>query len=262
MPRESSSGSAFVTGFSSRLRTMPERARQEGGRSLCFSLWPKEFRWRSSGSLRDGCCGLRGQCRRLPHFGHCSNGHISTPGFAWLLLGNADDRLAVLAAFGAHALGSTGLSFVLALMGAAAIVKRQFAWLAVLLIPVLLPALPAVGPTHQTALVVQPNIPEEEQWTEGSVQRLDQRLSELSTPQSPVDFVVWPEVPAPIYDTDLGLPKIAIQAHAAFLAGVVSRAKDDAPLNSALLLSSEGKVISRYDKVNSGSLRGVCSVAA
>jgi apolipoprotein N-acyltransferase len=169
-------------------------------------------------------------------------------GFTWLLLGNATISWPYLPRL-APITGVYGLSFVLALV-AAAIVKRQFGWFAVLLIPALLPALPAAGPTHQTALVVQPNIPEEEQWTEGSVQRLDQRLSELSTPQSPVDFVVWPEVPAPIYDTDLGLPKIAVQAHAAFLAGVVSRAKDDAPLNSALLLSSEGKVISRYDKVN------------
>ena len=169
-------------------------------------------------------------------------------GFTWLLLGNATIGWPYLPRL-APITGVYGLSFVLALVSAA-VVKRRFAWLAVLIVPAFLPALPGVQATHQTALVVQPNIPEEEQWTETSVQRLDQRLGQLSTPQSPVDFVVWPEVPAPIYDTDQGLPKIAVKAHAAFLAGVVSRAKDDATLNSALLLSPEGRFVSRYDKVN------------
>jgi apolipoprotein N-acyltransferase len=169
-------------------------------------------------------------------------------GFAWLLLGNATVGWPYLPRL-APITGVYGLSFALAMV-AAAIVKRQFAWLAILLIPAFLPALPALEPTRKTALVVQPNIPEDEQWTEASVQRLDQRLSELSTPKSPVDFVLWPEVPAPIYDTDLGLPKIAVNAHAAFLAGVVSRASDQAPLNSALLLSADGRAISKYDKVN------------
>ncbi len=35
-----------------------------------------------------------------------------------------------------------------------------------------------------------------------------------------------------------------------FLAGVVSKTPDDAPLNSALLLSPTGQFISKYDKVN------------
>jgi apolipoprotein N-acyltransferase len=169
-------------------------------------------------------------------------------GFAWLLLGNATIGWPYLPRLGPIT-GVYGLSFVLAIVSAA-IVKRQPAWLAVLLVPALLPALPSAQPTRQTALVVQPNIPEEEQWTEASIQRMQQRLAELSTPQAPVDFVVWPEVPAPIYDTDQGLPGIAVKAHARFLAGVVSRAKDDAPLNSALLISPEGRRISRYDKVN------------
>jgi apolipoprotein N-acyltransferase len=169
-------------------------------------------------------------------------------GFTWLLLGNATidwPYLPRLAPF----TGVYGMSFMLALI-ASAIVKRQFAWLAVLLVPALLPALPTAAPTHQTALVVQPNIPEEEQWTEASLARMERRLIELSIPKSVVDFVVWPEDPAPIYDTDPGLPKIAAAAHAAFLAGAVSRAPDNAPMNSALLFSPEGRFISRYDKVN------------
>jgi apolipoprotein N-acyltransferase len=46
------------------------------------------------------------------------------------------------------------------------------------------------------------------------------------------------------------LPPIAVRARAAFLAGVVSHTPNGGPLNSALLISPEGRVISRYDKVN------------
>ena len=169
-------------------------------------------------------------------------------GFTWLLLGDATIDWPYLPRL-APVTGVYGISFVLAIISAA-LVKRQFAWLAILVIPAVLPALPNSQPTRQTALVIQPNIPEEEQWTENSVQRLNQRLAQLSAPTSPVDFIVWPEVPAPIYNTDGWLPAIATHAHATFLAGVVSRAVDDAPLNSALLLSPQGSVISKYDKVN------------
>jgi apolipoprotein N-acyltransferase len=169
-------------------------------------------------------------------------------GFAWLVLGNATIDWPYLPRIASYT-GVYGISFALALVSAA-IVKRHYAWLAVLLIPAFLPGLPGREPTHQTALIVQPNIPEEEQWTAESVARLNQRLLELSTPKSPVDFVVWPEVPAPIYETDPGLRRVAVHAQAKFLAGVVSHALDNAPLNSALLLSSQGAFISKYDKVN------------
>jgi apolipoprotein N-acyltransferase len=169
-------------------------------------------------------------------------------GFTWLLLGNATIDWPYLPRL-APITGVYGISFVLALISAA-LVKRQFAWLAILILPAILPPLPSAQPGRQTALVVQPNIPEEEQWTDQSVLRMNQRLAQLSTPAAPVDFVVWPEVPAPIYNTDPSLPAIALHAHATFLAGVVSHAVDDAPLNSALLISPQGRFISRYDKVN------------
>jgi apolipoprotein N-acyltransferase len=169
-------------------------------------------------------------------------------GFTWLLLGNATIDWPYLPRI-APWTGVYGLSFVLALI-AAAIVKRQWAWLAVLAIPAVLPPLPHVQPATQSALVVQPNIPEEEEWTAPRVAQLDARLAQLSLPDRPVDFVVWPEAPAPIYDTDADLPAIAAAAHADFLTGAVSHAAGGAPLNSALLLSPEGTFISKYDKVN------------
>jgi apolipoprotein N-acyltransferase len=169
-------------------------------------------------------------------------------GFTWLLLGNATIDWPILPRL-APWTGVYGLSFLLAL-AAAAIVKRQWAWLALAIVPALLPALPAPHQGAQTVLAVQPNLPEEEAWTPESVRKMDQHLAEISTPQHPVAFVVWPEVPAPIYDTDRILPEIARATHTAFLAGVVSRTPDGDPLNSAVLFSSEGAFVSKYDKVN------------
>ncbi len=169
-------------------------------------------------------------------------------GFTWLLLGNATIDWPILPRL-APWTGVYGISFMLALV-AATLVKRQWGWLGILAIPLVLPTLPASIPGRASALVVQPNISEEEQWTPDSLMRTDRRLQELSAPKKPVDFIVWPEVPAPIYDTDTGLPEIARSAHAHFLAGVVSRAQDGAPLNSAVLFSKDGKFVSKYDKVN------------
>jgi apolipoprotein N-acyltransferase len=169
-------------------------------------------------------------------------------GFTWLLLGNAAIDWPILPRL-APWTGVYGLSFLLALISAA-IVKRQWAWLAVALVPVAIPSLPPAQEGTRTAYVVQPNLPEEEVWNAASVEKMDQHLAALSIPSHPVDFVVWPEVPAPIYDTDRMLPQIALNAHSGFLAGVVSRASDEAPLNSAILISSSGALVSKYDKVN------------
>jgi apolipoprotein N-acyltransferase len=181
-------------------------------------------------------------------------------GFTWLILGNATIDWPYITRLAPYT-GVYGISFALALVSAVVVkcnlTERQakppvphLAWLALLLIPAFLPSLPPSQTGRQIALVLQPNLPEEEQWTERSTELLDRHLAELSTPRNPVDFVIWPEAPAPIYDTDAFLPSIAQNAHAAFLSGVVSRTPDGAPLNSALLLSATGSFISRYDKVN------------
>jgi apolipoprotein N-acyltransferase len=69
-----------------------------------------------------------------------------------------------------------------------------------------------------------------------------------------VDLIVWPEMPAPFEDTDITfvgrVASVAKMTHAAVLTGVIARARDGAPLNSALLMGSNGVAISRYDKVN------------
>jgi apolipoprotein N-acyltransferase len=173
-------------------------------------------------------------------------------GFAWLVLGNAAIDWPVLAKI-APWTGVWGISFVLALTAALVAKGRgsrcALVLLAVFLAALLGPALPNPAPTD-SALAVQPNIPDDFPWTTDTVAALDRRLAELSTPPAPVGIVVWPEVPAPLYDYDPNLPAIAKTLKTKLLAGVVSHTDKGAPLNSALLISKDGRFVSRYDKVN------------
>jgi apolipoprotein N-acyltransferase len=108
---------------------------------------------------------------------------------------------------------------------------------------------------------VQPNLSESEEWTAPSVDRMQQRLVELSLRgvladiAHPPSIVVWPEMPAPLYwDEDPNFRKYAAElteaTHAYLLTGLVAHTPRRAPLNSALLVSPAGHALSRYDKVN------------
>jgi apolipoprotein N-acyltransferase len=187
-------------------------------------------------------------------------------GFAWVALGNAGIDMGIpmrLAPF----TGVYGLSFVFALMSATLALalmhrpRRELLWLAPLPLIALLPALPPPGRGVDAALLVQPNISETEDWTTQSVDRMQRRQVALSIQGALTDtnpqpsIVVWPEVPAPLYyDAD---PKfqayvnnLAREIRAYVLLGVVAHSATGAPLNSAVLVSPEGTLVSRYDKVN------------
>jgi apolipoprotein N-acyltransferase len=188
-------------------------------------------------------------------------------GFAWLALGNAGIDMGIpmrLAPF----TGVYGLSFLFVAMAAALALaalrrpRRELLWLAMVPLAILLPRLPDARPGEETALLVQPNISESEEWTESSVDRTEQRLVELSLRGVLADIanapsiVVWPEMPAPLYsyDEDARLRKYTTDltrtTHAYLLTGVVAHSPDRAPLNSVELLSPSGRPLSRYDKVN------------
>ncbi len=185
-------------------------------------------------------------------------------GFEWLNLGNAGSDMSLPLRL-APITGVWGLSFVFALMsaGIASLILRrsrlQILWL--LLLPALtfLPPVPNAERGNVSAVLVQPNIDDSTVWTPDLVRRTEQQLTLLSL--SPVlgrgrsvDLIVWPEMPAPFYDTDpefkAVVASIAKTAHADVLTGAVGRAADGAPLNSALLMGSNGAVVSRYDKVH------------
>ncbi len=186
-------------------------------------------------------------------------------GFAWLTLGNAGIDMAVplrLAPF----TGVYGLSFVFALTATAlALVvlrrpRRELLWLAPILLLPLLPAMPTAERGRDAALLLQPNISETEEWTTEKLTRLKQRLVMLSlrgalAEQQPPSIIVWPEAPAPYYyneDPEFRgyITNLARTARASVLAGVVAHTPGGSPLNSAALISPEGTLVSRYDKVN------------
>ena len=185
-------------------------------------------------------------------------------GFEWLNLGNAGSDMTVplrLVSF----TGVWGLSFVFALMSTAIaclilrMPRSRIAWLLLLPGLYLLPDIPAEQRGNAAAILVQPNISDDAEWTPALMESTEQQLATLSL--SPVlgrnggaDIIVWPEMPAPFYTEDAEFMRVtssvAQASQAALLTGVVGRASDGEPLNSALLTGADGKVVSRYDKVH------------
>jgi apolipoprotein N-acyltransferase len=188
----------------------------------------------------------------------------SYTGFEWLNLGNAGSDMSIPLRL-APLTGVWGLSFVFALMSAviASIILRrprlQNLWLLLLPALLLLPEAPKAERGNVSAILLQPNIDDDTEWTPGLVNRTEQQLMLLSTTPALTgdrdpDLIVWPEMPAPFEDTDAifvgRVAAVAQKTHAAVLTGVIAQAPDGAPLNSALLMGANGVAISRYDKVN------------
>ena len=187
-------------------------------------------------------------------------------GFAWLALGNAGIDMQVPMRL-APITGVYGLSFVFAATAATLALtllrrpRMEMAWLLALPLLFLLPRMPAAGPGHETALLAQPALSETEQWTAESVDAMQREqvtltlnaaLRELDRPPA---IVAWPEVPAPLYyDEDprfqSRVDDLALTLHAYLLVGVVAHTPAGEPLNSAVLISPEGGMVDRYDKVN------------
>ncbi len=187
-------------------------------------------------------------------------------GFAWLALGNAGIDMSVPLRLAPYT-GVYGLSFVFAMMSAALAVRLagrprvEMAWMAVLLFLPLLPPMPDAQRGHESALLVQPNLSETDDWTGANMERAQRAMAEDTARgvaierAHPTSIVVWPEVPAPFsYDEDPGFrlraDDLARSTHAALLMGTVADTPAGAPLNSATLVSPEGYRVSRYDKVN------------
>lgn len=169
-------------------------------------------------------------------------------GFAWLTLGNAAIDWPALAKLAPYT-GVWGISFAIALVSAI-LVTRQWQWAALFATLLFLPALPTASPAPYTARAIQPNLPADAQYSPEMITALQRHLTELSKTSTPPTLIVWPEVPAPIYDQDRFLADIPRTNKTQFLAGVVSHTDHGDLLNSALLLSKEGRNISRYSKVN------------
>jgi len=185
-------------------------------------------------------------------------------GFEWLNLGNAASDMPLLLHL-APITGVWGVSFSLVLIGAviATLVMRvqrhPAVWLLMLPCLLLLPGLPAARKGTVGAVVVQPNIDDEAVWSQDLIESTERQMRIISLSVAGRDrataVIVWPEVPAPFYESDPGftglISSTAKQSQAAVLTGVVAHASPRGPpLNSALLIDKDGNRVSRYDKVN------------
>ena len=186
-----------------------------------------------------------------------------TFGFAWLTLGNAGIDMPLplrVAPF----VGVYGISFLFALMSAVVAVvilrrgRKNLYWLAIIPVLLLLPDLPRRETPTETAVVVQPNLPAEEQWTyESFGAERDHLIMESlgSSLQGTDQIIIWPESPGPFYfyrdpRFHQDAMRLAQQAHVYFLFGTVADTRDGSPLNSAVLLRPDGTLVDRYDKIN------------
>lgn len=181
-----------------------------------------------------------------------------TFGFAWLDLGNAGIDMSVplrLAPF----IGVYGISFVFAMLAAAVACvalrypRGRLVPLAALAGLWLLPAIPQGMRTSKEALVVQPNIDPDIEWTSALRERTERQLTALSN-ALPAPLVIWPELPAPLYFYDDPVfRQTAMEVarrHGHFLFGTVAFTGAKQPLNSAVLLGPEGTEMGRYDKID------------
>ncbi len=177
-------------------------------------------------------------------------------GFAWLDLGNAGIDMPALMRL-APILGVYGLSFAFAMIGCAVALvilrrpRRELAWLLILPLIYLLPG-PANVPATHTALVVQPDVDSEVEWTRELLAQTENQLSLLSRTHN-ADMIVWPEMPVPMYLTDSSFLRYAEQiaqaSHTYFLFGAIGRAKNTAPLNAAMMIDPQGREMDEYDKI-------------
>jgi apolipoprotein N-acyltransferase len=197
-------------------------------------------------------------------------------GFPWGLLGTTQVDNIPLARL-ASLTGVYGLSFEIMLVNAALAAaflvqreKRKRLLLATVLAAMILQAgslipMPAI-PADHGALLVQANVPilEGSNWTKEYFNDTLRDLAEisLSPPAGPhPDLIVWPESPAPFYNSDPlfrdPVSNVARQSNAWLLTGSLgirnaTATPDQATeiYNSASLVSPSGEWVSRYDKVH------------
>lgn len=186
-------------------------------------------------------------------------------GFAWLTLGNAGIDMSLPARL-APWVGVYGLSFLFALMAAALAgvalrrPRKELAWLIALPLLWLLPELPLDAEATESAVMLQPNIREGEQWTTAKVEEMQNNLVLRSLEQAMQraerrpQLIVWPELPGPLYYYDdprfqRAANDLARTTGTHFLFGTVAYTVKNLPLNSAVMLAPDGRAIDRYDKM-------------
>jgi len=195
----------------------------------------------------------------------------------WELLGYAQTGNLVLTRIATFT-GVYGLSFEIVLVNcvfAAALLlpreRRKWLLMSAIGAAVLLQAgqlySPPAQPTDHTALLVQPNIPVQENWTTDYFQGTLRDLTWISLHPPGAkdgqryDLLVWPETPAPFFLNDSNFRDVAStvarQSQTWFLVGSVGvRSAAESPqhasdvFNSAALFNPAGELTARYDKIH------------
>lgn len=178
--------------------------------------------------------------------------------FGWLMLGDAAIDMPVPLRVAPFA-GVYGLSFLFALTAgcfAAILLKRprQHAlWAILTLLPALLPSLPSALRPEAHAAIVQPNLSIGGDWDQKAYLDTKEQLIALSQKamaDGPVNVVIWPETPGPIfYETDPDLQgriaSLLAGTGTPLVMGTIWRDRTGEPRNSAMLIPG----LVRYDKM-------------
>ena len=197
--------------------------------------------------------------------------------FPWELLGYAQTSNFMLTRLTTMT-GVYGLSWEIMLVNsvfAAAFLvpkdRRRVLFVAAIVAAIMLQAgqlvLPPAAPAEHTALLVQPNIPIQENWTTDYFEGTLRDLSWISLHPpgaqegQKFDLLVWPESPAPFFLNDPNfrhdVEMLAQQSHTWMLVGGIgvntasqSPQQQSEEFNSAALLSPSGELVGRYDKIH------------
>ncbi len=199
-------------------------------------------------------------------------------GFPWDLLGTAQVDNISLSRISPFT-GVYGISFEIMLVNVAVAAaflvprkKRNILLLASVAAAAVLQAgrlvdAPAI-PADRAALLVQENVPVDENWTRDTFERTLHELTDLTVKAEAasgvppkLDLIVWPESPAPFFTNDplfrVPVGEMAQAMHSWIVTGAIGSTpamgggtSTSQVFNSAALVSPSGEWTSRYDKVH------------
>ena len=189
----------------------------------------------------------------------------------WLHLGNAAAGMSVVARAAPYT-GVYGLSFLLMMMNTAAALailrrpRRELAWLIVVPLLYVLPAVPERKEGVETVRLIQPNIHPDEivegRWTRRRGAEHRARMAALSMgvegefASDPAALIIWPEYTIPAYyfddpEFELFITELARETGAYLIFNTVEFQRGEGgtrPLNSAVTLDPDGNMIAHYSK--------------
>lgn len=196
--------------------------------------------------------------------------HLLT-GFGWVLLGHSQSQALPIIQI-ADCFGAYGVSFLVAIFNTGLFItiknfrekKNDTTAIAIALFLVFLSLSYGIirlknvftGEKIKVA-VIQGNIPQERKWDSGFREEILRRYEALTiaAAKEKPDLIIWPETSVPGFlegekDLSRRVTDAARNAAAPLLAGTVREDARSDYYNSAVLISSSGEVLGRYDKLH------------